>query len=55
VFADRERRGYGVVEFTPKQLTTTLRAVTDVTQPDSGIETLAKFAVQRGRPVLERI
>lgn len=54
VFADRERRGYGVVEFTPKQLTTTLRAVTDVTQADSGIETLAKFTVQQGRALLER-
>jgi alkaline phosphatase D len=54
VFADRERRGYGVVEFTPNQLTTTLRAVTDVTQADSGIETLATFTVPHGRPVLER-
>jgi alkaline phosphatase D len=54
VFADRERRGFGVVEFTPKQLTTTLRVVTDVTQVDSGIETLAKFTVQQSRPQLER-
>ena len=55
VFADRERRGYGVAEFTPKQLVTTLRAVTDATQPDSGVATLAQFAVQAHFPVLERI
>ena len=54
VLADRERRGYGVVEFTPQKLTTTLRVVEDVTRHDSGIETLASFTVQQGRPVLER-
>jgi alkaline phosphatase D len=50
VFADRERRGYGVLEFTPKQLTTTLRVVSDVTRADAGIETLAQFVVEAGRP-----
>ncbi len=55
VFADSERRGYGVAEFTPKQLTTTLRVVSDVRRADSGIETLAQFSVQAGRPVIERI
>ena len=54
LFADSERRGYGVAEFTPRQLTTTLRVVSDVTRQDSGIETLARFAVQAGRPVIEK-
>ena len=54
VFADSERRGYGVAEFTPRQLTTTLRVVSDVTRQDSGIETLARFAVQAGRPLVEK-
>ncbi len=54
VLADRERRGYGVVEFTPQKLTTTLRVVEDVTRVESGIETLASFTVQQGRAVLER-
>lgn len=54
VFADADRRGYGVVEFTPRQLTTTLRAVSDIQRPDSEIETLARFTVQAGRPVIER-
>ena len=54
VFADAQRKGYGVVEFTPSQLTTTLRVVDDVTSRDTKIETLARFAVQTGRPVIER-
>ena len=55
VLADRERRGYGVVEFTPQQLTTTLRVVDDVAQSDSGISTLAQFVVEAGRPRLQRM
>lgn len=55
VFADGERKGYGVVEFTPQQLTTTLRAVDDVTRRDTRIETLARFTVQSGRPLIERV
>lgn len=54
VFGDGFRRGYGVVELTPRQLTTTLRVVTDVTKADAGIETLAKFAVEAGRSVIEK-
>lgn len=54
VFADSQRRGYGVAEFTPGRLETTLRVVDDVTQPVTKIETLAKFAVEAGRAVVER-
>jgi len=54
VFADSERKGYGLVDFTPRQLTTTLRVVSDVTRQDSGIETLAQFSVQAGRPAIEK-
>ncbi len=54
VFADNQRKGYSVVAFTPKQLTTTLRVVDDVTRKDAKIETLASFAVQAGKPVIER-
>jgi len=53
VFADAQRKGYGVVEFTPGQLSTTLRVVDDVTRQDTKIETLARFTVQAGRPVVE--
>jgi alkaline phosphatase D len=54
VFADAERKGYGVVEFTPSRLTTTLRVVDDVTRPDTRIATLASFAVEAGRARVER-
>jgi alkaline phosphatase D len=59
VFADARYRGYGVVEFTPKQLTTTLRVVDDVKQKTTKIETLAQFVVPAqsaaGRVVIERV
>lgn len=54
VFADAERKGYGVVDFTPRQLRTRLRVVDDVRQPVTGVETLASFAVQAGRAVIEK-
>jgi len=54
VFADSEYRGYGVVDLTPRTLTTTLRVVDDVTRADSGVRTLVRFAVQAGRPVIEK-
>jgi alkaline phosphatase D len=55
VFAEAQRKGYGVAEFTSKQLTTTLRVVEDVTRKDSKVETLAAFVVPAGRPVIERV
>lgn len=55
VFADAERKGYGVAEFTPKELTTTLRVVDDVTRKDTVIETLARFVVPAGRAAIERV
>lgn len=54
VFADSERKGYGVAEFTPRRLTATLRVVSDVTKKDPAIETLAKFTVEAGSAKLER-
>ncbi len=54
VFADRERKGYGVAEFTPRQLTTTLRVVSDVGQADADIETLAQFVVADGHSHIEK-
>jgi alkaline phosphatase D len=52
VFANATRRGYGIVEFTPKRLTASLRVVDDVTRRDTRIETLAKFSVEAGRSVI---
>ncbi|RYF43450.1 MAG: alkaline phosphatase [Comamonadaceae bacterium] len=53
VFADAQRKGYGLADFTPGSLTTTLRVVDDVTQPETRIETLARFAVQAGQRRVE--
>ena len=44
-----------MVEFTPGRLTTTLRVVDDVRRTDTKIETLARFEVQAGRPVITRV
>ena len=55
VFADNQKKGYGVCEFTPGVLKTTLRVVDDVTRSDSTASTLASFAVQAGKPVVERV
>ena len=54
VFAEGERRGYGVAEFTPKQLQVRLRVVDDVAKPDTGISTLAQFAVEAGQARVQR-
>ena len=55
LFADAERKGYGVVDISPTQLKTTLRVVSDVTRQDASIETLAQFSVASGKAVIERI
>ena len=55
VFADAQSHGYGVAEFTPTRLTTTLRVVDDVTRQDTRVATLAAFGVQAGRSVVERL
>jgi alkaline phosphatase D len=55
VFADAKEHGYGVADFTPDRLHTSLRVVDDVTRIDTRIATLAAFVVQPGRPVVERV
>ena len=54
LFADSERKGYGVVEFTAKQIQTELRVVDDVRQQQTKIETLAKFTVEAGMSQVQR-
>lgn len=54
VFAEAERRGYGLLDFSASGLSTTLRAVEDVTRADSGIETLARFHVEAGHSLVHR-
>ena len=55
IFADAQRKGYGVVDITPRQLKTTLRVVSDVTRQDASIETLAQFTVASGRAAVEQM
>lgn len=55
VFADAKFRGYGVVEFTPKQLTTSLRVVDNVRAKTTTPITLAQFVVPAGRALIERV
>ena len=55
IFADASRRGYGVAEFTPQEMTVTLRTVMDVRQKDSGIESLAKFRVMSRTNKIDRL
>ena len=55
VFADAKFRGYGVVEFTAKQLTTTLRVVDNVRSKTTTPSTLAQFVVPAGRAIIERV
>jgi alkaline phosphatase D len=54
VFADASQRGYGLCEWTPDALTTTLRVLDDATRSDARVQTQARFVVQAGRPVIER-
>jgi len=55
VFADTERKGYGVVDFTPQRITTRLQGVDTLTQANSQVETLARFEVEAGRSVVNRL
>ena len=55
VFADAKRRGYGVVEFTPKQLTTSLRVVDNVRAQNTTVSTLAQFAVSAGHATIAKL
>jgi alkaline phosphatase D len=54
VFADGHARGYGVADFTPHLLTVRLRGLEDATRQDSGVRTLASFAVQAGQARVEK-
>jgi alkaline phosphatase D len=54
VFADGAHRGFGVAEFTPARLTTTLRVLDDARRLDANVSTLARFSVEAGRRRVER-
>ena len=55
IFGDCEARGFGVVNITPKEMTTTLKAVRDTTDPLSDAYTLAQFTVESGRADVHKL
>jgi alkaline phosphatase D len=54
-FGDGRRRGYVVVDVTQERSTARLRVVDDVTDPTTGVTTLATFAIDAGRPGAQQI
>ena len=55
LFARCEERGYGLLDITPRAVTTELRAVANPMRADTTVYTLARFAVQNGVPGPVRI
>jgi alkaline phosphatase D len=45
LFADADKRGYGVVELSPRRMTTSLRVIDDVRKEQTLVSTLATFTV----------
>jgi alkaline phosphatase D len=55
IFADVEKRGYGLADFSAKKLQVSLRTVSDVTSKDALVQTLAQFEVAAGKAVVEQV
>jgi alkaline phosphatase D len=52
---DSRYRGYIVVDATPQRSTARLRVIDDPTAPAPGVETQATFAIDAGRPGVQRL
>ena len=55
VFANAKYRGYGVVDVQQHSLTTSLRAVKNIRDPDSEVFTLSRFSVEAGRSAIQKL
>ena len=55
IFAEATKKGYGVAEFTPKEMTVTLRVVNNAQDEVTTIESLAKFSVESGSNKINQI
>ena len=55
VYANTEYRGYGVMDFTLKGVTTTLHGVKDISRQNSDRLTLAKFYVASGHSAIQTL
>jgi alkaline phosphatase D len=49
-FFESRKRGYVSVDVDAGQMTTRLRAISDVTDPKASVSTLKTFAVENGKP-----
>ena len=49
-FFESRKRGYVSVDLEPKVMTTRMRVVSDVTDPQASVSTLKTFAVESGKP-----
>ena len=54
-YADVTRRGYVRMELTPARAQAELRGVANVTSRDAGVDTLATYVVEDGRPGAQRV
>ena len=55
VFANAQYRGYGVVDVQQHSLTTSLRAVKNIRDPNSEVFTLSRFSVDAGRSEVRKL
>ena len=53
-FGNGVRRGYGILELSQKRCVARFRTVSDVTDPQATVRTLASFTVEDGRPGVHR-
>jgi alkaline phosphatase D len=53
-YANSTRRGYSVMELSARRCITHLRTLDDVRNPQSGIKSLVRFAVEDGKPGAQR-
>jgi alkaline phosphatase D len=49
-FFESRKRGYVSVDLEPKVMTTRMRVVSDITDPNASVSTLKTFAVESGKP-----
>jgi len=49
-FFESRKRGYVSVDIDARQMTTRLRAISDVTDPKASVSTLKTFAIENGKP-----
>ena len=54
VFADVEKRGYGLADFSSSKLQVSLRTVSDVMSKEAAVQSLAQFVVASSKAVVER-